>query len=75
MAKSVGTSFWHLELRLPVDGWIAAEEGDCRLVGVGWPGGDLIKKFADGEVDVFGEVGNMRVHCDRIILNRSAAII
>lgn len=59
---------------MPVDGWIAAEEGDCGFVGVGRPGGDLIEEFADGEVDVFGEVGNVRVHCDRIIINRSASM-
>lgn len=55
---------------MPVDGGIAAEEGDGSFVGVGGPGGDLIHEFADGEVDVFGEVGHIRIHCDRFIIVR-----
>lgn len=47
---------------MAVDSGVSAEEGNGFFVRTGGPGGHLVVELADGEVDVFGEVGYVDVH-------------
>jgi hypothetical protein len=52
---------------LSVDSGVSAEEGNGFFVRARGPGGHFVVELADGEVDVFGEVGYVYVHWALII--------